>query len=330
MLVMTPGLAIFAQPMSSNLPAAVVEPAVANRSLNDWLIRMHEASQRRAYIGTFVVSTGDSIASARIWHVCEGTQQMERIESLTGKPRSTFRRNDQVITFLPESRVAVSEKRESLGVFPYSLLVNDSSISQFYRVSVLGDERVAGIGANMVQIWPQDSLRYGYRIWTEKETGLMLKVQTLDGAGHALEQAAFSELQLDVPVDMAKLAMMMANTDGYKVEKPGRVKTTALAEGWVLKSRVPGFEPVGCYRRLVRTGVSAAENTVQWVFSDGLASVSLFVESFHIRSRDKPGNSAIGATHTLTRRIGDWWLTAVGEVPPQTLVVFVQGLERTN
>jgi sigma-E factor negative regulatory protein RseB len=30
---------------------------------------------------------------------------MERVESLTGAPRSTFRHNDQVVTFLPDSRV---------------------------------------------------------------------------------------------------------------------------------------------------------------------------------------------------------------------------------
>jgi negative regulator of sigma E activity len=36
----------------------------------------------------------------------------------------------------------------------------------------------------------------------------------------------------------------------------------------------------------------------------------------------------IGATHTLTRRIQDWWLTAVGEVPAQTLRAFSLNLER--
>ena len=43
---------------------------------------------------------------------------------------------------------------------------------------------------------------------------------------------------------------------------------------------------------------------------------------------------ATGATNTLTRRLsdkgGDWWLTAVGEVPPQTLRAFAQSLVRTR
>jgi sigma-E factor negative regulatory protein RseB len=63
------------------------------------LMRMHEASRRRAYVGTFVVSAGGAMSSARIWHVCDGELQMERVESLTGEPRSTFRRNEQVLTF---------------------------------------------------------------------------------------------------------------------------------------------------------------------------------------------------------------------------------------
>jgi sigma-E factor negative regulatory protein RseB len=107
------------------------------------------------------------------------------------------------------------------------------------------------------------------------------------------------------------------------------VKITASAEGWALKTAVPGFKSMSCYRRLVGAGVGATkDNALQWVFSDGLASVSLFVEVFDSHRHGAPGSTAMGATHTLTRRIGDWWLTVVGEVPPQTLAVFAQGLER--
>lgn len=301
----------------------------ADRSVSEWLMRTHEASRRRAYVGTFVVLTGGTLSSARIWHVCDGEQQMERVESLTGAPRSTFRRNDQVLTFLPERRVVVAEKRESLGLFPNLLQSSDSSIAQFYRIKAVGSERVAGFEADVVQLRPEDGWRFGYRVWTEKKSGLMVKLQTLDGHGHVLEQAAFSELQLDVPVSMTTLTQMMGKTEGYQIETPDMVKTTASAEGWVLKNAVPGFKPMSCYKRPVgATAQARHENTLQWIFSDGLASVSLFVEAFDPRRHAQPGGMAIGATHTLTRRIGDWWLTAVGEVPAQTLLAFAQGLDR--
>jgi sigma-E factor negative regulatory protein RseB len=313
--------------------SAVAEARAPDRNIEEWLLRMHEASRKRAYMGTFVVSSGGNMASAKIWHVCDGDQQMERVETLTGAPRSTFRRNDQVVTFLPDSKVAVSEKRESLGLFPNLLKSSDSSIAQFYAAKQIGSERVAGFEADVVQLQAKDSLRFGYRVWSEKKSGLVVKLQTIDGEGRVLEQAAFSELQLDAPVSMNKLSQMMANTEGYKVQTPDLVKTTALAEGWALKSPVPGFKPMSCYKRPLASGDKGApESTMQWVFSDGLASVSLFVEVFDARRHNQEGSLAMGATQTLTRKIsdksGDWWLTAVGEVPPQTLLSFAQGLDR--
>jgi sigma-E factor negative regulatory protein RseB len=296
-------------------------------------MRMHEASRKSAYVGTFVVSSSaGSLSSARIWHACDGEQQMERVESLTGTPRSTFRHNDQVVTFLPDSKVARSEKRESLGLFPGLLKSSDSSIPEFYTAQQISSERVAGFDADVVQVQPRDTLRFGYRIWSEKKSGLVVKLQTLDTDGRVLEQAAFSELQLDAPVRMDKLIRMMGNTEGYKVETPELVKTTAAAEGWVLRSPVAGFKPMSCYKRPTSAASAGQDATMQWIFSDGLASVSLFVEVFDRQRHQQEALMAMGATQTLTRHLvdktGDWWLTVVGEVPPQTLKAFAQSLER--
>lgn len=299
--------------------------------LGAWLSRVHEASRRRAYVGTFVVSAGGHMASARIWHVCDGAHQVERVESLSGIPRSTYRRNDQVVTFLPESRKVIVEKRESLGLFPNLVLDDGSAIVRSYRLKRSGQERVAGFEADVVQLQAQDRLRFGYRVWTEKKTGLVVKLQTLDATGRVLEQSAFSELQLDEPVSMARLTHMMNRTQGYEIETPTMTKTTAAGEGWTFRSVASGFDLVGCHIRTASVEPEApAAPMMQCVFSDGLASVSLFVEGFDARRHARESAQALGATHTLTRRMGDWWLTAVGEVPALTLVIFAQGLERVR
>ncbi len=289
------------------------------KSVNEWLMRIHDASRRRAYTGTFVVSVGSEMASARIWHVCDGEQQMERVESLTGAPRSTFRRNNQVVTFFPDTKVARTEERESLGVFPNFLKSNDSAIAEFYNIKMLDAERVAGFEAEVVQLVAKDSLRYSYRIWTERKSGLVVKLQTLDSNGGVIEQTAFSELNLDAPVKMDKLAAMMNNTAGHKLEHIEMSKTTAISQGWTMSRGVAGFTPVSCFKRT---------EGMQWIFSDGLAAVSLFVEPFDRKRHTQEGTWARGATQTLVKRMDDWWLTAVGEVPAPTLKVFAQQLER--
>ncbi len=311
-------------------PSVAPPPSLApERTLHEWLVRMHEAARRRTYTGTFVVSAGNSISSARIWHVCDGDLQMERVEALTGPPRSTFRRNDQLLTLYPDSRLAVAERRESFGQFPNLLQPGGTALGQLYGIRFAGSERVAGLEADVVQLRPNDALRFAYQIWTEKKTGMVLKLQTIDARGRVLEQAAFSELQLDAPVSMTKLAQMMANTEGYQVERTDLVKTSAADQGWGMKSAVPGFQAVSCYLRPTAVPADARpESTLQWIFSDGLATVSLFIEAFEPRRHGQPMAQALGATHTLTRRIGDWWLTAVGEVPPHTLAAFAQALQR--
>src|SRR3954451_19075457 len=69
--------------------------------LHAWLTRIHEAAGRQNFQGTLVVSSGGSVASARIAHFCEGANQFERIESLGGKARNVFRHNDVVHTIWP-------------------------------------------------------------------------------------------------------------------------------------------------------------------------------------------------------------------------------------
>ena len=306
---------------------SVVAPPQPERGVNEWLMRMQDASRLRSYVGTFVVSSSTgSMSSARIWHAGDAVQQVERVEVLTGAPRSTFRRNDEVLTFLPEHRVVRAERRESLGLFPNLLKSSDSSIPEFYAARRLGAERVAGFDSDVVQLVPKDMLRFGYRVWSERRTGLVIKLQTLDADGSVLEQAAFSELKLDSPIRADKLAQMMHPPHGWRVERAEVVKTTAAAEGWGLHGPIAGFKPVNCYKRQVDGG--APGGAIQWIFSDGLASVSLFVEPYDGERHRQEGVFAAGATQTLTRRIDDWWLTVVGEVPPQTLKAFAQSLER--
>jgi sigma-E factor negative regulatory protein RseB len=294
----------------------------SERSLTEWLARMQDASRQRNYVGTFVVSSSNgAMSSARIWHACDGQRQVERIDTLSGEKRSTFRRDDEVLTFLPDAKTVRSERREALGLFPELATPRDTAIPDFYTARRVGSDRVAGFDADIVQVLPRDGLRFGYRIWAEKDSGLVMKLQTVDDGGRVLEQAAFSELQLDAPLRMDKLSHMMSVPEGWRLEKTDAVKTTPAAEGWGLKRPVAGFRSMSCYKR-------PAEGVVQWIFSDGLASVSLFVEEYDRQRHQREGEFASGASHTLTRRVQDWWVTVVGEVPPQTLRAFALGLER--
>lgn len=303
-----------------------VSASSADWSVRQWLERLNEASRGRAYVGTFVVSSGSEMAVSKIWHVCDGTQQMERIETLTGKPRTTLRRDDEVLTFVQDQKVVLKERREALRMFPDRLRAPDQNIDGYYAARLAGSERVAGFDATVVDFVPKDALRHAYRIWSEKKTGLVVKMQTRGADGRVLEQVAFTELQLDAPVRMDALASQMNDTVGYQVVQPALRKITPESQGWRMKGAVPGFQSMSSY---VRTDTSGG-NAVQWVFSDGLASVSLFLETFDPQRHTKERMASDGATHSVSKRLGDHWVTALGEVPTETLNLFILGLERAR
>ena len=232
-----------------------------------------------------------------------------------------------MVTIYPEAHVVRTERRESLGIFTGLLKSSDGAIGDFYTAQRVGKDRVAGFETDVVQVAPRDNLRFGYRIWSEKKSGLVVKLQTVDADGNVLEQSAFSDLALDTPVRAAMFLLMMTTTGGWRVENTDVLKTSAEKEGWQLNAPPAGFKPISCYKRPAG-GQPAPEGTMQWVFSDGLAAVSLFVEPFDARRHTREGLFASGATQTITRRVQDWWITAVGEVPQATLRAFAQGLER--
>ena len=174
-------------------------------TVDDWLSKTQEATRGRAYTGTLVVSAGEELSVSKVWHVCDRTTQMERVDSLSGPARTTIRRNSEVITFAHDKKIAYTDQRESLGLLPMRWRANGESLDRLYRLREGGVQRVAGHDAKVVELLPHDASRWGYRIWTEAQTGVVIKLQTLDGRGAVLEQVAYTELQLGASVSMQAL-----------------------------------------------------------------------------------------------------------------------------
>lgn len=298
-----------------------------------WIGRMHHASLNRNYSGTFMVlSSGGAMASSRIWHACQGARQIERVEALSGTPRIVFRHQGEVRTFLPQLRVVRSEMRDAMGQFPRVLAAEGVTPDKHYVIKAAGQERVAGLDADVVAFVPRDSWRFGYRIWAERSSGLAVKLQTVDGGGRVLEQAAFSELQLESPADLPSLLRMMDDMAGYRRVAVPLERTTAEAEGWHMPSAVSGFVPQGCYKKERQAQAEAHRTVLQCIFSDGLATLSVFVEPFQAtRHSETVWSATMGATQVWAQKVGaDVWATAVGEVPLETLRRFVDALERVR
>jgi sigma-E factor negative regulatory protein RseB len=300
------------------------------REVRSWLTRIHEAADRRNFRGTFVVSAAGVVSSTRIVNYCEGKERIERIDALDGQMRRVLRHNDVVHTLWPSSRVVSIEPRNALASFP-SLLQGrgDLRFAEHYLIEKLGSDRVAGLEATLLKVAPRDAHRYGYRLWVEKDSALLLRADVVTERGEVLESSAFSEVSLDVKAQPQELLQPLRKLDGWRVLRPALERTELAAEGWALRVPLPGFREIGCVKRPIDdAGEAAAAQVLQSVWSDGLTYVSVFVEPYDAARHKTPMQTVIGATHTLMRRHGDWWVTVMGEVPAATVRQFAQGLER--
>ncbi|NDY91608.1 MucB/RseB C-terminal domain-containing protein [Ideonella livida] len=303
-------------------------PAWEVAEVKAWVQRVQHAAMRRNYQGTLVVTAGGTASTTRITHLGDGAAPVERVEWLDGEPRSVIRHNGLLHTLWHRQRLAVVEARETAGGFPALPTGSDRRLTEGYEVRSAGQDRVAGLEADVVLLKARDGLRFSQRLWVERQHGLLLRADVLAAGGQVLESAAFTELSLVARAQPDQLLKPLRQLSGYKVLKASFESTQLQAEGWGLKALPVGFREVQCARRVLDVAATDAAPLVQAVFSDGLTHVSVFIEGYQPARHAQPGLSSLGAAHTLTTRHEDHWITVVGDVPPETLQRFAGALER--
>lgn len=318
--------------LSCLLPAGAGAQANGAALLADaraWLSRIHAAAGSGNYEGTMVFSAGGALSSSRVWHYCVGDQTYERLETLDGRQQRIVRHNDAVHTLWPQSRLAVVEKRETLAAWSTTPQTVDPKALEQYELRPDGSARVAGREATVFVLEPRDTLRYAQRLWADQASGLLLRADVI-GPGPerpVIESTAFSEIRIGVRPQPETVLQAIRSVDDYRVVRPQQKRTTLDAEGWTLARPVAGFGLAGCLKRGMETA-GESEPVVQAVFTDGLTHVSVFLESFKPQRHRAEMRARQGATATVMLRRGEHWITAVGDVPPTTLELFADAIER--
>jgi len=307
--------------------AFVPTAAVADNDARSWLARMKAAASGTNYEGTLVFSAGGVMSSSRVWHYRVGENTFERLEAQDGRQQRIYRHNDEVRTVWPQSGTAVDERRETLAAWSTTPQAVDPSAAEAYDIRQDGTARVAGREAAVLVLTPRDPLRFMQRLWADRATGLMLRADVIAPDGALVESSAFSTIELGVKAQPETVLQAMREDAGMRIVRPRQRRTTLETEGWALVRPVQGFVLAGCVMRGLEGGPSEL-TMLQAVFSDGLTHVSVFMEPFDAKRHRSEMQAKLGATNTAMRRVGEYWLTVVGDVPSGALQRFAEALER--
>jgi sigma-E factor negative regulatory protein RseB len=272
-------------------------------SPRQWLEKMSSAMQELNYEGVFVYRSEKDFSAMKVTHVVDDSGSHEMLETLTGDARKEVRQT-------PHNHLAKGQEVDSSGRL--------ERIGNYYVLKLLGRDRTAGRMTRLLQVTPKDEYRYGYRLWLDEKTGLMLKSDLLDQNGEILEQVMFTSLDLLKPEQVAGLLPPHAATDNSGIIEP------ADNLEWKIEKLPSGFELLGVQPKVKGKDID------HMVYSDGLASVSVFVEHAKPESDALVGLSNMGAVNAFGGIRDKHQVTVVGEVPAITVKTICQSLKHRD
>jgi sigma-E factor negative regulatory protein RseB len=294
-----------------------------------WLEKMNSALDTRNYDGTFFHLSDGRVETMRIVHRVRGGRVTERLLSLDGSGREFLRNGSELTCYLPDQHTVLVEPRQDRGPFLGSLPRFGADVDQFYRIEALPASHVLGHAARVIMVNPKDKFRFGYRLWLDEKTAMPLKTQLCDSRGRVIEQVLFARLEMPDNIPDSELAPTV-HTEGMRWVRQGASQDSAppTLSAYRASELPPGF-------RLTVSGAqtlgSATVPASHLVYSDGLATVSVFVEEQseaktgtedHVSAPPEPpleGLARVGSGFAYSTVVQGHQVTAVGEVPAETV-----------
>jgi sigma-E factor negative regulatory protein RseB len=280
-----------------------------------WLQRAANSARSANYSGTVMHVSGERTTTTRITHVFIAGSEHEKIESLDGPRREIVRHNDQLQCFYPDAKTIRMDRRVTARFFPSLLSGPPEALGEHYRLQLGKVERVLGQDCQWIHLDPKDAFRYAQRVCAELNSGLLLRAKTLGAKQQMLEQFTFTDLRVGQQVSRGELkSTFHAQSKDWHRDSQPLDEAKPVASGWTVSAPPPGFRLVG---EMHRKFPNRPQPVSQLVYSDGLATMSVFVEPMTAGApRNAEANSQDGALSVFARPMGEHLVTVLGEVPP--------------
>lgn len=292
--------------------------------VESWLDKMSQAMKTTNFEGTMIIRQADQLQALNVRHGMNQEGFWERMESLNGEAREIIRHNSKVTTIFPQRKL-VTVSHESEPMLLHSRLPSNMALfKKLYAVKAAGFDRVAGRHARILELQPLDNFRYGYKFWLEKESGLLLKCDLLDEQKQVVEQLMFSELNIleQLPENIDRIPSEVST---YKVVDLDMGKINQVKSSWVASQLPQGFSMTGNNIRPSVTGKGIRHHIM---FSDGMASVSVFIEKHDPDETMLKGVSRMGALNAYSFHLNENHITVIGEVPVATVRLIGQSIRK--
>lgn len=288
-----------------------------------WLDRMNAAVESLNYRGTFVHIIGNNAETLSIVHRNADGQVRERIVSSGGTGREILRTPDSVRSVFPDQELVVLEEPNGSSLALAADLSRTSELEKYYALATRAKGLVADRDTQIVSIRARDEYRYGYLLYLDLETALPLRSEVRDYQGRVVEQLLFTEIDI---VDALPESAVEPTIDveGFAWRRPVKPEPDAEVPDIWGASRLPSGFGLSVSRRSLLAGSTYPVQHL--VYTDGLATVSVFISHPKSDVDMQEGFNRFGSTNAFTIRINGRLATAMGEVPRETVQMIATSL----
>jgi sigma-E factor negative regulatory protein RseB len=286
--------------------------AAGNEEAKSWLNRLSQSLKQLNFSTSFVVVKNNQ---AEPYHWLHGVSQdkleLEIIARLNGPRRDVLRKGGVVSYIEPEKEVYSIAATSLTSPIPSIFSHNISDLEGSYRFISVGRSRVLGRVAQLIRIVAKDNHRFGYWLWLDQQSGLLLKTAVITRQGQMLEQIQFTHL--DITNDISENLVQLQETQlpaVIELTVDDKVATLFWQINWLPK----GFKAVKSNRRRIHQNKKPVEFML---FSDGLVDISVYVNPS--ADKQRPAEYASdGATLVFNRIINGLEVSVVGKIPLAT------------
>lgn len=300
------------------LSACLSVPAVASE-VSDLLKKMADADGSLNYQGVLVLRKSNNLVAMRVEHASDERGIWESMVSLNGEARQIVRLNDEVTSIYPERQLLTVTHSKNKHTLHPALPANFQKLESYYTIKRLKDDRIADRKAAVLDVVPNDGYRYGYRYWLDAQTGILLRSDLLNEKRRVLEQMMFT--MLEYSSEAPRSAFTAIERKGFEEKRPDPAQLEQKDPVWQVSDLPGGFMLTQSRVRQTKEG-----DVLHLAYSDGLASVSVFIEPAGAIHKKREGASRMGALNAYRTHKNTHFVTVVGELPAMAVMHIAQSV----
>ncbi|MCW8830383.1 MAG: MucB/RseB C-terminal domain-containing protein [Gammaproteobacteria bacterium] len=293
-------------------------PAVAS-DVSDLLKKMTTTDDHLNYQGVLVLRKLDNLVAMHVEHGVDDRGVWESMVSLNGEASRVVRVNDKVTSIYPERRLlTVTHSKNKHSLHP-ALPENLEKLEAYYTINRLKNDRIANHSAVVLDVVPNDGLRYGYRYWLDEQTGVLLRCDLLNEDRRVVEQMMFTMLEYLPSIPASAFAEI--DSKGFRERQLDQVTPAQQNPAWQVNNLPTGFMLTQSRVRETSKG-----EVLHLAYSDGLASVSVFVEPGQFVHKKPEGATSMGALNAYRVSVNQHFVMVMGEVPAAAVKQIAQSV----